>query len=64
MFRQQQRKDVATARRVAGEFEVEVVVRWPTAARDQADGFAPLSVAPVEPVNREGLDERGYGPGV
>jgi len=64
MFRQDQRVEEATARRVAGDFEVEVVVRWPTTARDQADGFAPLSEGPVEPVNREGLDERGYGHGV
>ena len=64
MFRKEKRVEEATARRVAGEFEVEVVVRWPTTARDQADGFAPLSEAATEPVNRELLDERGYGHGV
>jgi hypothetical protein len=64
MFRQDQRAEEAKVRRVAGDLEVEVVVRWATTARDQADGFAPLSEAPTEPANREGLDERGYGHGV
>ena len=64
MFRQDQRTEEAKARRVSGEFEVEVVVRWATTACDQADGVAPRTEAPTEPVNRDLPDERGYGHGV